>query len=115
MSHLFCHSCGNKLSYTHAKPNFCHKCGQELNATASTNSSEGMETIEKSVVISSDETDALSVPHISNFQVDVENTERKTVTLGSLIGESDAKPPAAEGGNRSRSINEFIDEKKRER
>ena len=38
MSHIFCHSCGTKLSYAHAKPNFCAKCGQQLNAaTASTN------------------------------------------------------------------------------
>ena len=69
MSHLFCHSCGNKLSYAHAQPNFCGKCGQQLNESVSTNTAADLPTIKKSVVISADETDSTSVPHISDFQV----------------------------------------------
>ena len=30
MAHLFCHSCGTKLSYAHAQPNFCGKCGSRV-------------------------------------------------------------------------------------
>jgi len=110
MAHLFCHSCGNKLEYAHAKPNFCGKCGQQLNESVSTNTAAELPTLEKSVVLSSDETDAQSVPHISNFQVEYD-LEKTTTTLGSLIGES---PPASREVNRTRSVNEFIDEKKKE-
>jgi|TARA_Y100000401_G_C8307627_1_gene217878 predicted amidophosphoribosyltransferase len=110
MAHLFCHSCGNKLEYAHAKPNFCGKCGQQLNASVSTNTAAELPTLEKSVVLSSDETDAQSVPHISNFQVEYD-LEKTTTTLGSLIGES---PPAQREVKKTRSVNEFIDEKKKE-
>jgi len=112
MAHLFCHSCGNKLSYAHAQPNFCGKCGQQLNSSASTNTAAGLPKLEKSVVISQDETDSQFVPEISNFQVEIEGPENKTVTLGSLLGES--PPSDTKRKTRSRSINEFIDEKKRE-
>tara|TARA_R100000005_G_scaffold86141_1_gene54903 strand:+ start:834 stop:1169 length:336 start_codon:yes stop_codon:yes gene_type:complete len=110
MAHLFCHSCGNKLEYAHAKPNFCGKCGQQLNASVSTNTAAELPTLEKSVVLSSDETDAQSVPHISNFQVEYD-LEKTTTTLGSLLGES---PPAQREVKKTRSVNEFIDEKKKE-
>jgi hypothetical protein len=112
MSHLFCHSCGTKISYGHAKPNFCGKCGQQLNQSATANVGGNVPAIEQSVVISSDETDATVVPNIVSFQVDVEQ-ETSSVTLGSLIGEED--PPKNREKNRSRSVNEFIDEKKKER
>ena len=110
MAHLFCHSCGTKISYAHAKPNFCGKCGQQLNASVSTNTAAELPTLEKSVVLSSDETDAQSVPHISNFQVEYD-LEKTTTTLGSLLGES---PPAQREVKKTRSVNEFIDEKKKE-
>tara|TARA_R100000008_G_C3507981_1_gene127271 strand:- start:16 stop:357 length:342 start_codon:yes stop_codon:yes gene_type:complete len=112
MAHLFCHSCGTKISYAHAKPNFCGKCGQQLNASASTNTAADLPKLEKSVVISQDETDSQFVPEISNFQVEVEGPENKTVTLGSLLGEP--APSNTKRKSRSRSINEFIDEKKKE-
>ena len=108
MSHLFCHSCGGKLSYSHAKPNFCGKCGQQLNMSAATEAS----TVEKSAILSEDETDATSVPHVANFQVEY-NSEHTPVTLGSLIGEQ--TPPDYTKGKRALSVNEFIDEKKKER
>ena len=72
MAHLFCHSCGAKLSYSNAKPNFCGKCGIQLNtlaSTTSTNTSAGMPVLEKSVAMSHDETDAESVPNITSVQV----------------------------------------------
>jgi|TARA_R100000152_G_C6780447_1_gene213220 hypothetical protein len=112
MSHLFCHSCGTKISYGHAKPNFCGKCGQQLNASASANVAGETSTVEKSVILSNDETDASFVPKLTNFEVDYE-VEKKAMTLGSLIGE-DAQPDKKER-KRSQSINEFIDEKKKER
>ena len=52
MSHLFCQSCGTKISYAHAKPNFCGKCGQQLNSTVTANTSENLPILEESVVIS---------------------------------------------------------------
>lgn len=112
MAHLFCHSCGTKLEYAHAKPNFCNKCGQQLNQSVSTNTAaSNTPTYEKSVVISSDETDAQSVPHISDFQVEYD-IERSTMTLGSLIGEPETSSQSER--KKTRSINEFIDEKKKE-
>ena len=112
MAHLFCHSCGNKLQYAHAKPNFCGKCGKQLNESVSTNTAANLPPIEKSVVLSSDETDAQSVPHISNFQVEYDIEDKTTMTLGSLMGES--TPSDYKEGKKTRSVNEFIDEKKRE-
>ena len=111
MSHFFCHSCGNKISYGHAKPNFCPKCGQQLNASVSSNVGGNTRAIEESVVISENETDAQSAPQITSFQVEIES-EDKSVTLGSLIGE-EAAPTRKRSP--SRSIDEFIDEKKKER
>ena len=112
MSHIFCHSCGGKLSYSHAKPNFCGKCGQQLNMSVTTNVAAEASTVEKSVMLSEDETDATSVPHIADFQVEY-STEQRSVTLGSLIGEQ--APSDYEKSKRALSINEFIDEKKKER
>jgi len=112
MSHIFCHSCGGKLSYSHAKPNFCGKCGQQLNMSATTNIAAAASTVEKSVVVSENETDATSVPHISDFQVEYSAGQR-SVTLGSLIGEQ--TPPDHQKSKRALSVNEFIDEKKKER
>ena len=112
MSHLFCHSCGGKLSYSHAKPNFCGKCGQQLNMSATANIAGEASTVEKSVMLSEDETDATSVPHIADFQVEY-STEQRSVTLGSLIGEQ--APLDSKKSKRALSVNEFIDEKKKER
>ena len=115
MAHLFCHSCGAKLSYSNAKPNFCGKCGEQLNSlasTTSTNTSAGMPVLEKSVVISQDETDAESVPTISNFEVEVQASDKSPMTFGSLVGESTNSDQGRD--KRARSINEFIDEKKKE-
>ncbi len=112
MSHLFCHSCGTKLSYAHAQPNFCGKCGQQLNSsTASHNTAEGLSVLKESVVVSQDETDASSVPSIGKLQVEYDTSDHNSFTLGSLVGEnSETSRPKRE----SRSIDEFIDEKKEE-
>jgi hypothetical protein len=111
MAHLFCNSCGTKLEYAHAQPNFCGKCGQSLNSTASRNTAEGLSSLKESVVISQDETDASSVPSIGKLQVEYDNSDHHSFTLGSLVGErSQTNSPKRE----SRSINEFIDEKKEE-
>jgi hypothetical protein len=114
MNHLFCHSCGGKLSYSLAKPNFCGKCGQQLNISVATNAVAlgKASTVEKAVILSEDETDVLSVPHITDFQVEY-SAEQSSVTLGSLIGEQPA--PDHKKRRRSLSVNEFIDEKKKER
>ena len=117
MAHLFCHSCGTKHAFANAKPNFCEKCGQQLNSLASTasttsNTSAGMPVLEKSVVISQDETDATSVPSISDLQVEVQASDKSPMTFGSLIGESPNSDISRK--KKARSINEFIDEKKKE-
>jgi hypothetical protein len=113
MSHFFCHSCGAKLSYVHAKPNFCGKCGEQIATTVSANTAEGLPPLQESVVISKDETDATSVPSITNFEVEYENGENKTMTLGSLMGKATA-PDSAKTRRGAQSIGEFIDEKKKE-
>ena len=112
MSHLFCHSCGYKITYSHAKPNFCTKCGQQLNKSVSVNTAGNEPAIEKSVVLSDNETDAEFVPQISNLQVDIDS-KTNSMTFGSLIGEKQAD--RQETKRRSRPIDEFIDEKKKER
>jgi len=100
------------MTYGHAKPNFCTKCGQQLNKSVSVNTAGAESTVQKSVVLSDNETDAESVPEISSLQVEIQN-EKNITTFGSLVGEEQSKK--RERSNRSRSINEFIDEKKKER
>ena len=107
MNHLFCHGCGNKLSYSLAKPNFCGKCGQKLGMSATANIDS-----EKSAVLEQDETDVSSVPHIDDFQIEYD-MEQASVTLGSLLGAQVA--PDYKKRRRSLSVDEFIDEKKKER
>jgi ribosomal protein L37E len=112
MAHIFCQSCGTKISYANAKPNFCTKCGQPLNSKASTvltNTSVAETT--KSSVISSDETDAEFVPEIADFQVDFEVSNISSRTLGSLIGEPTPNPTSRR--REPKSVNDFIDEKKK--
>ena len=61
--------------------------------------------------ISEDETDAESVPHIDQLQVEYDVTlDNKSFTFGSLAGEN--TPPDYKRSRRSRSVDEFIDEKK---
>jgi|TARA_B100001093_G_C26470560_1_gene860408 ribosomal protein L37E len=112
MAHIFCQSCGTKISYANAKPNFCTKCGQPLNSKASTVSTNTSvtETV-KSSVISSDETDAEFVPEITDFQVDFEVSNISSRTLGSLIGEPTPNPTSRR--REPKSVNDFIDEKKK--
>ena len=111
MAHLFCQSCGTKISYANAKPNFCNKCGQPLNSTSAAVSVDTSIVDKKSSVISSDETDAEFVPHISDFQVEFETSNVSNRTIGSLLGE----PTPIETNRRgnTQSVNDFIDEKKK--
>ncbi len=112
MAHIFCQSCGTKISYANAKPNFCTKCGQPLNSKASTVSTNTSVTeTTKSSVISSDETDAEFVPEITDFQVDFEVSNISSRTLGSLIGEP--TPNTTSRRSQPKSVNDFIDEKKK--
>jgi hypothetical protein len=107
MAHLFCHSCGTKLEYAHAQPNFCVKCGQSLNSTAS------VQTPAPTIVsqsISDNETDAQHVPALGSIEVDCEVEGNRTFTLGSLAGKE--TPPDYRPRKGSRSVDEFIDEKK---
>tara|TARA_R110001583_G_scaffold32661_3_gene111122 strand:+ start:2300 stop:2644 length:345 start_codon:yes stop_codon:yes gene_type:complete len=114
MAHIFCQSCGTKISYANAKPNFCTKCGQPLNSKASTVSTNTSVTeTTKSSVISSDETDAEFVPEITDFQVDFEVSNISSRTLGSLIGEP--TPNTTSRRSQPKSVNDFIDEKKKEK
>ena len=112
MAHLFCHSCGTKLEYAHAKPNFCNKCGQQLSASVSTSSTIQSPVLEKSEVISNDETDAQFVPHIENFQFELDTSDKPKMTFGSLMGESSKSEEKRR--TTGKSLNEFIDEKKKE-
>ena len=107
MAHLFCHSCGTKIEYAHAQPNFCVKCGQALNSTASVKKPDAPVASE---AISDDETNAENIPSISNIQIEYEAHGNNTFTLGSLAGKD--TPPDYRPRKGSRSVNEFIDEKK---
>jgi hypothetical protein len=112
MSHLFCQTCGFKIEYANAKPNFCSKCGQSLNSSvASTFSKPSVEEIDDATYydLKDDETSSQSIPHISKIQVEYSSEGHKTFTLGSLAGE-----PPIKGGRktRSKSVDEFLDEKR---
>jgi hypothetical protein len=107
MAHLFCHSCGTKIEYAHAQPNFCVKCGQALNSNATTQASAPPVEVKP---ISDDETDAQQIPSLASIQVDYEAGGNHTFTLGSLAGKE--TPPDYRPRKGSRSVNEFIDEKK---
>jgi len=111
MSHLFCHSCGNKLEFANAKPNFCVKCGQQLTVTeaTNTNSAVGQPILTESVELSDSETDATSVPHIDKIQVEYVAEGHNTFTVGSLVG--DKSPPDYNKRRAPKSVDEFIDEK----
>ena len=64
-----------------------------------------MPVLEKSVIISKDETDAESVPDISSIEVEVQASDKRPMTFGSLIGESpESETPRK---RKARSINEF--------
>lgn len=113
MAHLFCQSCGSKISFANAKPNFCNKCGQPLNSTVAAVSAKTSVIERKSSVISSDETDAEFVPQISNFQVEFESSDISNRTIGSLLGEP--TPIETNRRDNTQSVNDFINEKKREK
>ena len=112
MSHLFCHSCGNKLEFAQMKPNFCIKCGQQLNMSHASATVESEPTIIENVNLGEDETNITSLPTIDKLQVDCEVAGNNTFTLGSLAGKN--TPPTYTKGATSKSVNEFIDEKERQ-
>ena len=70
-----------------------------------------MKTLKESVLVSQDETDADSVPSLAKIEVEYDTSDHNSFTLGSLVGENN--PPQSQKRG-SRSINEFIDEKKAE-
>ena len=112
MSHLFCQNCGAKIEYAHAKPNFCAGCGQQLNTSiASVTTSPQKNTIVESVDFGEEETSSESVPNIGKIQVEFSAEANNTFTLGSLAGEK--APPNFSKARRSKSVNEFLDEKGR--
>ena len=111
MSHLFCHSCGAKIEYAHSKPNFCSSCGQQLNNSIATNTASQQNTTVESVDFGEDTTSSASIPNISKIQVDYSAEGHNTFTLGSLAGEN--APPNFSKARRSKSVDEFLDEKGR--
>ena len=107
MSHLFCHSCGTKLEYAHAKPNFCVKCGTPLGNNLSQASQPAVTA--PTPQLEEDETNTEHVPHIANFHVETEASARNTFTIGSLAGENTAPDYIPRRG--SRSLDDLIDER----
>ena len=112
MSHLFCHNCGTKIEYAHAKPNFCASCGQQLNTSiASTTTSPQQKTVVESVDFGEEETSSTSIPNIGKIQVEYSTEANNTFTIGSLAGEN--TPPNFSKARGSKSVDEFLDEKGR--
>tara|TARA_Y100001938_G_C8083508_1_gene430529 strand:+ start:1783 stop:2130 length:348 start_codon:yes stop_codon:yes gene_type:complete len=112
MSHFFCHSCGFKIEYSRVKPNFCSKCGQQLGVSTASNTNTLSDPVLDDLDLKDDETRSESVPNISKIQVEYSLEGFKTHTLGSLAGE----PPNVGGRKpRSKSVNEFLDEKRSEK
>ena len=109
MSHLFCHSCGNKLEYANSKPNFCVKCGNQLNMSYASNTAQNQPTVVENVDFGEDETNTDVIPHIDKLQVDYELDDHKTFTVGSLAGKN--TPPSKAGRVKSKSVDEFINER----
>ena len=113
MSHLFCHNCGAKIEYAHAKPNFCASCGQQLNTSIASNTAAVAQqnTIVESVDFGEDQTSSASIPNIGKIQVEYSAEANNTFTLGSLAGEN--TPPNFSKNRGSKSVDEFLDEKGR--
>lgn len=73
MLKIYCSSCGACHQYSNAKPNFCSKCGINLGQVNKINSK-----IISAQIISEDlneETEILSVPKISNLEVEISKSE----------------------------------------
>lgn len=113
MNHIFCSSCGNKIQYSLAKPNFCTKCGSGLGAIAVAKVSPNIKaSIEESYDedLEEDETGIDFVPNIRKLALEIEpEAGNHSFTFGSLFGDS----TKAYTGGRRKSIDDFIDEKKR--
>jgi hypothetical protein len=112
MNHIFCSSCGNKIQYSLAKPNFCTKCGTGLGtiAVARNTTSSKANIQEEYDDLEEDETGVDFVPNIRKLAVDIEpDGANHSFTFGSLFGDS----TKGYNGGRRKSIDDFIDEKKR--
>jgi hypothetical protein len=112
MNHIFCSSCGNKIQYSLAKPNFCTKCGTGLGtiAVAKNTTPSKVRIQEEYDDLEEDETGVDFVPDIRKLAVDIEpDGGNHSFTFGSLFGDS----TRAYNGGRRKSIDDFIDEKKR--
>jgi hypothetical protein len=113
MNHVFCSSCGNKIQYNLAKPNFCTKCGSALSAlvVASKTQSSRKPIDDDYEDLDEDETGVDSIPDISKLAFEVESDSgNRSFTFGSLFGDNTKQ---AYSGRRKRSVDDFIDEKKR--
>lgn len=112
MNHIFCSSCGNKIQYSLAKPNFCTKCGTGLGtiAVAKNTTPSKAHIQEEYDDLEEDETGIDSIPNIRKLALEIEpEAGNHSFTFGSLFGDS----TKAYNGGRRRSIDDFIDEKKR--
>jgi hypothetical protein len=112
MNHIFCSSCGNKIQYSLAKPNFCTKCGTGLGtiAVAKNTTPSKVRIQEEYDDLEEDETGIDSIPNIRKLALEIEpEAGNHSFTFGSLFGDS----TKAYNGGRRRSIDDFIDEKKR--
>lgn len=118
MKTIFCMSCGKKLEYSYSMPKFCSNCGFSMSGLTLTkkskptnHKSDDLEDDEDDEDLEDDETNATELPDISKILVDT-NLENgnKTMTFGSLFGESDK--PIYKRSKRSKSIDDFIDEKR---
>ena len=113
MTHFFCYSCGFKIQYSRVKPNFCSKCGQQLGASTASSVNTLSKPSLEDLDLADDETACDSIPNISKIQVEYSSETYQTHTLGSLAGEP---PPKGVGRKpRSKSVNEFLDEKRSEK
>jgi ribosomal protein L37E len=112
MNHIFCSSCGNKIQYSLAKPNFCTKCGIGLSSiSVAKNTAPSKARIQEEYDdLEEDETGVDFVPDIKRLAVDIESDGgNHSFTFGSLFGDS----TKGYNGGRRKSIDDFIDEKKR--
>jgi len=93
MRSIFCTNCGTKMEYSSEKPKFCSSCGESMSASSvgSISSSKTRSPSRKKPAaiseVGEDSTDATEVPHLTNFEYDIDVPQNNIFNLGNILHE----------------------------
>jgi hypothetical protein len=105
MNHIFCFSCGHKMSYNLSPPNFCEKCGADQKSGTSKASSNKQAPVEVEESLAEDETNITSVPRLTKLDVETENFGG-TMTIGQMAGQN---TPPIHKGSKTQNLNDLLE------